>query len=467
MEFKARSLVVNPEAPFEGDLLGRQHEIENLTLLLRNMDPPMVLAVNGRWGAGKSTFVQMWASHLRRHHYPVLSFNAWTTDFSEDPLVAFLGEMNRNLDDYLKDKGAASDSWERCKKIGGAIARRGLPTLVRLATAGLVDGNELVEDEAMLLMGNAATDAVKAYEETRSAIEDFRSSLSKALEAATEQLPLVVFVDELDRCRPTYAIQLLERIKHLFDQPGIVFVLSLDRDQLCHSIKAVYGEGLDAAGYLRRFIDIEYSLSLPNPEAYVQQLLRSFDLIRYFEGRKQHAKAEHDWDLISGTLVWLCRAFNYTLRDIEQLFSRINLALRATPQSEFMHASLLVFLIVLRDKRQDIYSSVLREEAISVFAMDCFIGVAPRQERIASFHMAVLEGYLLLAVKDPVSNRLEEHKRLLGTDQLSIEEHDYSSTVMSVFNQHGGRRQRYNIDKLLQRIEMVSQFSFPEQETNS
>lgn len=65
------------------------------------------------------------------------------------------------------------------------------------------------------------------------------------------------FIDELDRCRPTFAIELLERIKHLFDIQNIVFVLSIDKEQLEASTAAAYGSAINAPEYLRRFIDLE------------------------------------------------------------------------------------------------------------------------------------------------------------------------------------------------------------------
>ena len=88
--------------------------------------------------------------------------------------------------------------------------------------------------------------------------------MTKFINGSNREKTVIIFVDELDRCRPSYAIELLERIKHLFNIGGLVFVLALDREQLGHSIKAVYGNGIDSDGYLRRFVDFEYQLK--NPE---------------------------------------------------------------------------------------------------------------------------------------------------------------------------------------------------------
>lgn len=463
MDVKARPYEVNPEAPFENDLLKREPEIRNLTVLLQHVPPPFVLAVNGRWGAGKTTFINRWAAHLRHEKLLVLNFNAWTTDFSEDPLVAFLGEMNQGLSEYLTTNVTRNEVWEKCKKAGGELVRRGIPLAVRLGTGGLLSGNELIRDETMSLVGDAATDAVKAYEKTKSAINTFKLLLTEVLADATKQTPLVIFVDELDRCRPTYAIQLLERIKHLFDQAGVVFVLSLDREQLCHSIRAVYGEGLDASGYLRRFIDVEYVLAKPDSKSYIEQLKESFGLVEYFQAREKYGDLRYDWEHIASTLGWLADKFNLTLRDIEQLFARINLVLRATPENVFVYPALLAFLLVLRDKRPELYQDFIKDTGKLSPALELLRSLlaAPPQE---NFHAAVLEG-LLIAAKTGASearDALEHHKAVLNDESAEYERHQHSETVLHAARKPGGLGQDLPLKDLVQRIEMLKQFNFPQ-----
>jgi hypothetical protein len=76
----------------------------------------------------------------------------------------------------------------------------------------------------------------------------------------TLKKPMFVFIDELDQCQPTYAIELLEIVKHLFDIPGLIFVIATDTEQLQHSVKSVYGEGFDASRYLHRIFNRSFSL---------------------------------------------------------------------------------------------------------------------------------------------------------------------------------------------------------------
>ena len=70
---------------------------------------------------------------------------------------------------------------------------------------------------------------------------------------------MVFIIDELDRCRPTFAIELLERVKHIFDVPNLVFAFGINRDELCSSLQSIYGN-IDADVYLRRFFDMEFTL---------------------------------------------------------------------------------------------------------------------------------------------------------------------------------------------------------------
>ena len=90
-------------------------------------------------------------------------------------------------------------------------------------------------------------------------------------------------IDELDRCRPSYAVELLEIAKHLFSVDRIVFVLAVNRSELVHSIKALYGSEFDAQGYLGRFFDVDIRLPEPEREEFLEALLRAIDFDDYFQ----------------------------------------------------------------------------------------------------------------------------------------------------------------------------------------
>ncbi|WP_373036981.1 KAP family P-loop NTPase fold protein [Vibrio tetraodonis] len=124
------------------------------------------------------------------------------------------------------------------------------------------------EDGNALDMSAAASIAVQymldEHEGKAKAISALKQSVSQWLEAVKgftdKQYPAFVFIDELDRCRPSYAVEMLETIKHIFDIKGVVFVVATDTRQLQHAVRVVYGQGFDADIYLGRFFNTRYAL---------------------------------------------------------------------------------------------------------------------------------------------------------------------------------------------------------------
>ncbi|WP_292455784.1 P-loop NTPase fold protein [Methylibium sp.] len=105
--------------------------------------------------------------------------------------------------------------------------------------AALADGAGEATSDLFDLAVKEGECLAKFREELQAVIAEIRKK--------NERGNLIVFIDELDRCRPTFAIELLERIKHLFDVPNIVFVLSIDKSQVEVSTSSVYGVGINAA----------------------------------------------------------------------------------------------------------------------------------------------------------------------------------------------------------------------------
>ena len=105
----------------------------------------------------------------------------------------------------------------------------------------------------------------KANKGLRSAIEKFFIDICESYcltetEQELNQKKIIIFIDELDRCRPDFAVRLLERVKHYADLPNVIFVMSTNLIELQYMVRNVYGEGFDAARYLDRFFDIHMIL---------------------------------------------------------------------------------------------------------------------------------------------------------------------------------------------------------------
>ena len=209
--------------PFKNDLLGRKDTVDVLTHLLGSIEGPCVLAVDAPWGTGKTTFLKMWSQHLRNNNFRVVEFNAWETDFSEDPFVAISAELTNRLHDDTDT--SLSEKINVAKKAATKVALRAIPGLIRVATAGILDVAPLLEKEIGEAIASYAKDKLAQYQETRQFVEEFKISLqdlAATVASSNEGRPLVLVIDELDRCRPSYAVELLEVAKHLFSVDYIV-----------------------------------------------------------------------------------------------------------------------------------------------------------------------------------------------------------------------------------------------------
>jgi hypothetical protein len=237
---------------------------------------------------------------------------------------------------------------------------------VRVATQGILQVDDVrsalgfvsdAKSEIGAFAAKITEERLAAYQKEKAAARAFRDTLAQFAQELTQEgrgvAPLVVFVDELDRCRPSFAIALLERVKHLFTVPGVVFVLSLDKEQLAQTVKSVYGSGFAAEGYLRRFIDYDYRLPMPQGKAFVEYLAEKHQVIDIYRASEASA-AEHS--SVIPNFVQLSRIFQLSLRDQEQSFQRIVLALKsAESPRHYLYTNLMIFLGVLRFGDSSLY----------------------------------------------------------------------------------------------------------------
>jgi hypothetical protein len=464
MDLKIHPIDIDPAQPFFGDLLNRKDEVDNLTLIVNNLNSPAVIAVNSGWGTGKTTFIKMWAANLKLQGTASLYFNAWNTDFAANPLVAFLGEMNKGLQDLIGRNPIANKAWSQAKKFGMQIAKRGLPALIKIGTAGVIDADKIVEDEVAKVLDGLAGDALKVYEDHKSAIKNFKESLEIIVHESSRNTPVVIFVDELDRCRPNYALDLLERIKHLFDVKGLIFVLAMDRTQLGHSIKAIYGNGLDADGYLRRFIDLDYTLRKPDIGNYITNICQVLGIDGFFKLRSQNSALSNDWQHLYETLELLAKAYKLSLRETEQLLTRINLVFCATKENQYIYPALLAFLIVVREKNREIYEEYILENGSAGSAITHLRSLIPYEERIKNFECALIEGFLLAGKRSRRTEKISElnkYKEVIDSENVSEEEKAYVKQVVAIANNPIEMGRTISIENLVQKIEMSGQFQFP------
>ncbi|MDK0684670.1 P-loop NTPase fold protein [Clostridium perfringens] len=259
---------------FEEDMYNRRIIAENLTKIIASQNNSIVISLDSEWGTGKTTFVTMWKNMLDSDEnynskFKTLYFNAWENDYIKDPLLAIFSEMEKQIheedSDFEKNLNKVKS---KLKPFGKAVVSTG----VKLVTAGILnlDGINLGnfnEQELIKLsekLGELSIKEISVDKTIRAKFKEEMSSYQKEIDKK-----IIFFIDELDRCRPTFAIELLEVIKHLFNIENIIFILSIDKEQLSHSVTTIYGQGADTLGYLRRFFDLDYKLPKINLEAYI------------------------------------------------------------------------------------------------------------------------------------------------------------------------------------------------------
>ena len=271
----------NGLTPFHDDLLDRKKSADFLTnyLIGRHRvsgsvkgNESFVLNVNAEWGLGKTYFLKEWARMLRSLGHPVVYFDAWENDYSANPFVGFMAEIERQLTQGLGTKAKVKRQATSVFRTGAKVIRAAAPT-VALAVVKNFSGldmeklADIVKDSAIDAVSEVKRDLEKENKNLREAISAFKKSFEQFAKTAQEEntfaLPIFLMVDELDRCRPTYAIELLENIKHIFRIPNVYTIVATDSQQLAHSIKAIYGAEFDSRKYLRRFFDHESRLDSP------------------------------------------------------------------------------------------------------------------------------------------------------------------------------------------------------------
>ena len=339
---------INPAEIWTDDAFGTLESYANfLTNALVADHGNFVLNVNGAWGSGKSFFVNRWAEQLRQAGHPVVEFNAWENDSVEDPLAPLIASLIDSLQEILPPK-MGDKLKQGCGKYimagGGFIVRAGLKQLV--GEKGIDSVNEMLssgtENELIKLAGQHVEEQLEKQKAARGIAEQLEAFVAAIEAHADLQPPVFIFIDELDRCRPTFAIELLERVKHLFHVDGIKFVISTDSTQLVHSIQGVYGASFDSHSYLRRFFDETFTL--PNPDSI--QFARS--CLSSLEHKNWTNNFADGYLLPDQVFGGLSSAFSLTLRDQAQIFHRMNAILANIPNSQQVLLMPLCFLTILR-----------------------------------------------------------------------------------------------------------------------
>ncbi|SFO86266.1 P-loop NTPase fold protein [Ralstonia sp. NFACC01] len=344
--------------PFEGDVLDRRRLAEQLTGYLARLRLGAVIALDAPWGEGKTWFARHWAAYLKAENYRVGWIDAFENDYVEDPFLLLAAEVRRLS---AADKSLAERLSNQAAQVGKALMPMAAKMTINLVGKAVGTADLASEwSDQVAKAGEKGADAAQAWvkrrieqhDKERDSMRAFRKEL-ETFAKGNDDKPVVIIIDELDRCRPAFAVRLLERIKHYFDVPNLVFVLVMNRRQLETAVKGVYGAETDAATYLGKFLHL--SLALPRP--------RSWELDRgahFMRGFVSYVLRRYDYGDDGGELghhltVW-AEAFRLSLREVERACAMCFLVRPRWP-------ALLSFLVALRVKYPELFDGIRADDS--------------------------------------------------------------------------------------------------------
>ena len=344
------------EIPFDTDLLNRRELAKKLTSYIERLRTGAVLAIDAPWGDGKTWFGKNWAKQLKDDGYSVAYIDAFEQDYIDDPFILLASELLDIVKDKSQSKMKLTKKATNVVKATASIsAKVGMGLITKYALGGVDLGDEIegAISEASKDAANKSSkwieESFKKHSENKKSITEFKKELEKY--ATSQDKPIIIFIDELDRCKPDFSISLIERIKHFFDVPNVVFVLLLNREQLEKAIKGVYGVETDASAYLGKFINFFFNLPKVDSADTNRRRIRNFikhSIVKYrFPDNVNLAISDFEMYIFS---------FNLSLRDIEKA---IALYAFAQPYDRMSTSYILIYMIVLKLKEPSLFKRMM------------------------------------------------------------------------------------------------------------
>ncbi len=355
IEMQNNKEVVQTTEPFADDKLNRKTVAENFKNVLLNTDLN-VFSVSAQWGGGKTYFIENLIKLMQDDSINIL-YNAWESDFYDKPIIPLLVELFAKLEEYdLKTQ--LEEEIQKSKEFAKKICEKtslqiGVNFGVLNCSANFDPSKKMIDSE---------------YNELKNEIRSFKSKLKSIQEKLGKKI--IIFVDELDRCNPMYAIKTLEIVKHLFGISNIIFVLSVDKKQLENSVKRIFGtnDG-DVNGYLRKFIDVDFQLPDNSNEELIHYHLHNlWDKIdkfvksdRYYNynlqrridsfGFARNMDVMQEQNVLSHLISEITNILEFSARDIEKYFMRFNLFLDILSEKDVLliEPSLLLNALAMTD----------------------------------------------------------------------------------------------------------------------
>lgn len=249
----------NPEITFEDrDEFNRKPIAENLIKLLDSDIDISPMIIDGMWGTGKTEFCHKITNSMQHNNKKVVYINAFAEDHADAPLLTILSAIVSLIpDENNRRKNFIKQSIPAIKFAVKTTMKAGISWVLKQEADKLAeDFQGAISEISNTAIDNTVENILTDHIESQKNIQ----TLKDALISISSNESLNIFIDELDRCKPSFAVSILECIKHIFDVPNVNFILVTNTQQLVASINHIYGESVDARKYLDKFIKFTYQL---------------------------------------------------------------------------------------------------------------------------------------------------------------------------------------------------------------
>lgn len=358
------------------DLLNRRKLAKNFLDVVISQTAN-VYSINAPWGTGKTWFLKFIEDECQNQNIPFIQFNVWETDYAKDPFQAILSELVKLLHIQIKNINAKNEIENLEKELASIKSKANKFLNLRKKLSYSIGLNHPTLPVSGEITVNPDTSSLAEYEDMKTTKNDFINSLKNFVNSF--ETKLLIAIDELDRCRPDYAITTLEIIKHFFNIKNVVFILAVDKEQLQATVKTMFGSSTDTDAYLKKFVDIQYCLPesssisqfiryqiknvYPTIQKNFNELL-AYNLAEYDNG-DWHCTQVKEEDY-TNKFINLCISYSLSLRDIEKLCLRMSIVLPMITKNKLPFS--LTFLVVLILLNTKYYETYLRFKNIEVLA---------------------------------------------------------------------------------------------------
>lgn len=224
------------------------------------------LAIDSRFGMGKTYFSKGLGYYLKNEvtknsglkNLEVINYNAWESDFFQDPMKTILYKILSSIDNGSKAEVTLG-------KAGKKILETCGETFDEVTKIPLFKISSILKNADKI-------DSLEGYEEYLNLINQTKKVLEgKSIFFNGEYNPKVIIIDELDRCKPNFSIEVLEAVKHFFNIRGLFFVFLINKEQLTKSAENLFGDFGNKESYFQKFFDLEFKLPELDFDEYIEK----------------------------------------------------------------------------------------------------------------------------------------------------------------------------------------------------